>query len=375
MDAAPSAVRLAPTLALVESTPIAHPLVWLTCTTDSRYVRRAVDAQWRRLLVRPRMVVAEVFVALLLVLALVAPEVRGTALVVAAVLVGGVLLAYVKALVGSARRVPAGTQLKVALDGDRLVGEGKAGTTSVRLAAFRRVIVGRHVVLLENRTNSYLAAYPREMFPDGVLEDLRNRIEGASPEAPATTTAPAARPRPGALASYTTGPGYVDRVVSAYVSEVVFAPRRVLVQVLIAVGLFVTGVVLTGGGTAGVVAGLVYVGLGGSVVAWSMWRQRNRFARVLTGQVPVGSTFRAALLSDGVWVEGPAVTGETSYAAYRSVSVRDELVFLRARDTPLYWIYPAQLFPGAALDLLRERIGAAGSATSARKAQTPPSTR
>ena len=95
MDAAPSAVRLAPTLALVESTPIAHPLVWLTCTTDSRYVRRAVDAQWRRLLVRPRMVVGEVFVALLLVLALVAPEVRGTALVVAAVLVGGVLLAYV----------------------------------------------------------------------------------------------------------------------------------------------------------------------------------------------------------------------------------------------------------------------------------------
>ena len=352
-----------------------EPLVWLTCTTDPSYVRRAVNAQWRRLLARPRMVIAEVFVALLLVLALVVPELAGTALVVAAVLVGWVLLAYVKALVGSYRRVPAGTQLKVALDGDRLVGEGKAGTTSVRLAAFRRVIVGRHVVLLENRTNAYLAAYPRELFPDGVLEDLRNRIEGASPEVPARTTAPAALPRPGAVATYTTGPGYVDRVVSAYVSEVVFAPRRVLIQVLMAVGLFVLGVVVAGGGTSGVVAGLVYAGLGASVVGWSMWRQRNRFARVLAGQVPVGSTFRAALLPDGVWVEGPAVTGETSYAAYRSVSVRDELVFLRARDTPLYWIYPAQLFPGASIDLLKERIGAAGSATPARKARTPSSTR
>lgn len=342
--------------------PAAPPesLVWLTCTTGPSYVRRAVDAQWRRLLVRPRMVAAEVFVGLLLVLALVAPEVRSTAFVVAAVLVGGVVLAYVGALVRSRRRVPPGTQLKVALDGDRLVAEGARGTSSVRLAAFRRVIAGRHVVLLENRTNAYLVAYPRELFPDDVLEDLRRRIDGAPQAAP---SAPVGLPRPSAVATYTTGPGYVDRVVRAYVSEVAFAPRRVTVQVVMAVGLFVAGVVVAGGGTGGVVAGLVYVGLGASAVAWSMRRQRNRFARVLAGQVPVGSTFRAALLPDGVWVEGPAVTGETSYGAYRSISVRDELVFLRARDTPLYWIYPAQIFPGANLDLLRQRVG---SATSAR---------
>ena len=69
------------------------------------------------------------------------------------------------------------------------------------------------------------------------------------------------------------------------------------------------------------------------------------------------------------------MTGETSYAAFRAVSVRDELVFLRARDTALFWIYPVQLFPGGSLDLLRERVDAAAAAASTRRAHAPSSTR
>ena len=75
--------------------------------------------------------------------------------------------------------------------------------------------------------------------------------------------------RPGATAFYTTGPEYVDRVVDAYVREVVLAPRRVAVQALVAVVVFVAGVVLGGGGTTGVLVGLVYVG---SSRAWSRGR-------------------------------------------------------------------------------------------------------
>ena len=365
----------------MESPPTAEPPVWLTCTTDASFVRRAVNAQWRRLLVRPRMLVAEGFVALLLVLALVVPEAAATALTVVGVLVAWVLLTYLLAWFRSARSVPAGTELKVAIDGDRIVAQGTRGTTSVRLAAYRRVHAGRHVVLLENRTNSYLAAYPREMFPDAVLEDLRARIADARQEAPPAVLAsrfagvPATPVRPSATAFYTTGPGYVDRVVDAYVREVVLAPRRVAVQALVAVVVFVVGVVLGGGGTTGVLVGLVYVGFVAGVVAWSMRRQRTRFARRLAGQIPVGSTFRAALLPTGVWVEGPLVTGESSYGAFRSVSVRDGLVFLRARDTALFWIYPVQLFPDGSLDLLHERVDAAAAAPSTRGAHAPSSTR
>ena len=63
-----------------------------------------------------------------------------------------------------------------------------------------------------------------------------------------------------------------------------------------------------------------------AVVGWSMRRQ-------IATQVPVGSTFRLALGPDRLWIEGPAITGDSAYGTLRTVRLRGDVVLIRTAQT------------------------------------------
>ncbi|MDC7123155.1 hypothetical protein OMK64_16620 [Cellulomonas fimi] len=86
---------------------------------------------------------------------------------------------------------------------------------------------------------------------------------------------------------------------------------------------------------------------------------RYRMRRQVARMIPAGTTFRAALTPDGIWMQGPLGTALTSYAAYRDVVLCSDVVVVVQRHGRRQVAYPAGLFPGADLDLLRARVAAA----------------
>ncbi|MEZ0446963.1 hypothetical protein [Cellulomonas sp. ICMP 17802] len=351
-----------------------EPLVWTAWTTDASFVRRAVGAQWRHQLRRPQLVVLEVLFGALLLLGVVTRS--GPTIGVVGVVVVLGLTGYVTGRVRTARVLPAGSTIRVAVGDDRLHTQGPLGSAAVRYGVYGRVLVRRRLVLLENRTSKQLVPYPRELFPDTVLAVLQERVRVALPvgaDAPADASPGAARP--GEVVSFTTDAGYVRRLAGAYLREVTFAPVRVaalLATILVGSAVMVA---LTGDPSSGWVAGAIFAAFMVGVMVWVVWRQQVRIVRQLTRQVPAGSVFRAAVGAESLWIEGPAVAGETRWSAFRSVSVRGEFVFLQARESRVRSILPVQLFPGGSLRLVRERVGAAGPATPTVGAQAPSSTR
>lgn len=340
-------------------------------------MRRAVDAQWRHQLSRPPLLVIESLFAALLLLGLVTRS--GVNAVIVGVLVALVLTAYVRGRIRSARVLPPGSRISIALGGDRLHTTGPLGTSAVRLGVYGRVIARRHVILLEHRVTKGVVAYPRALFPDAVLDDLRARVRVAAPvgaELPQEAPVTVGDARPGEVATYVTDSGYIRRLARTYLHEVTLAPARLArVAAVIVVG--AVGMVAVTGPSSGssALVGGTFAGAMVLLLVWVVWRQQVRIVRDLTRQVPVGSVFRAALRPESLWIEGPAVTGETRFGALRAVSVRGEFVFLQARETRLRSIVPVQLFPGDSLDALQERVDAAAVAASTRRAHAPSSTR
>ena len=341
-------------------------------------MRRAVDAQWRHQLSRPALVVIESLFGALLLLGLVTRS--GVNVAIVGVLVALVLTTYARSRIRSARVMPAGSQLSVAVGEDRLHTDGPLGTSAVRLGVYGRVIVRRHLVLLEHRATKRVVPYARRLFPDAVLDDLRERVRVAAPvgtELPQESpTGDAGDAPPGEVATFVTDAGYIRRLARTYLHEVTLAPAR-LAKVALVIIVGAVGMAAVLGSTGSRRPSSPSPSAASWCCCWSGWcgGSRSGIVRNLTRQVPVGSVFRAALRSESLSIEGPAVTGETRFSALRSVSVRGEFVFLQVRETRVRSILPVQLFPGGSLDLLRERVDAAAAAASTRRAHAPSSTR
>lgn len=155
---------------------------------------------------------------------------------------------------------------------------------------------------------------------------------------------------------WTSDAGYVARVSRVLVRQA-FWTRRMLVVVaavlLAVVGLLVVADFDPVAVLVGLVAGLLVVVVLPTVLGWQMRRQFGR-------AIPPGSVFRAAVTSDALWVDGPLGSSSTSYAAYRAVTRREDVVVLQHRHGRMLAALPAALFPGADLDLLQQHIEAAG---------------
>ncbi|GIG21346.1 hypothetical protein Cch01nite_20700 [Cellulomonas chitinilytica] len=324
-------------------------LVWHTYTTDAGYVGRQVRAQYRRLLTTPQgWFLTAVYVVLLVIIAS-APAGMSVMLVpVVAVMAGAVVWGRVR----TGRAIPVGTVVRAALGPHHLHVHGPVvQDVEVRYDAFRRVVVQGRFAVLELRPGRSIVILPLEVLPGPVLDELRARIR----DAPGPEDRPVVpRPEGRFTATYVTDEGFARRFARTGFRQLVLTPRKVAtLAVAVAVG-----VLLASGGHLGSdTVVILVVALG--TVAVLLWSVLARMHRQLVRRVPVGSTYRAGADDTHLWLDGPVVALELTYAGITDVRTRDEVVFLRQRGTGQWIPFPVQVFPGAALDDLRRRVAAA----------------
>jgi hypothetical protein len=163
---------------------------------------------------------------------------------------------------------------------------------------------------------------------------------------------------------WTSDAGYVARVSRVLLRQAYWTRRMVVVVagvLLVVVGLLVLAELDPVAVVSGLVAGLLVVVV---LPAWLGWQMRRQFGRA----IPAGTRFRAAVTPDALWVDGPLGASSTSWAAYRAVTQREDIVVLQHRHGRMLAALPAALFPGADVDLLRQHIEAAtpGAAAAVR---------
>jgi hypothetical protein len=324
-------------------------LVWHKYVTDAGYVRRLVAAQYRHLLTRRRSWWLAAVPVYIVVLAALLPGPQSVVLPLVLMVLVVVGLA-VLVLVRTSRLAPAGTVIGAALGPEGLHLRGPVVTDGqMRYSAYRGVVVRGQFVVLELLAGWGMTVLPLALFPGSLVDELRERIRSA----PAPAQPPVAAGRATAT-SYTTDDGYTRRLTTAWFRQRVLTPGR-----LGAIGLTATGAGLLIGAGTGPGTGIVVVVGFLAVLAVLHGHAFRRDRRRLAALVPVGSVYRADLGDDHLWLAGPIMTFEQSYAAFVDVRTRGEFVFLQQTATRRWVVFPAQLFPGGALRDLRARVVAA----------------
>jgi hypothetical protein len=161
-------------------------------------------------------------------------------------------------------------------------------------------------------------------------------------------------------ASFTADAGYPSRLAPAFFRHISFKPSRWVPWILVAVFLFVIGVVM--GNNVWIIGLAVPIAIG-VTVPLTISRMRRRFARNL----PPGSTIALSLDDDAISLKFPLGSGDTRYAAFQSVLVAGGFVFLRHRASKFYSCLPGELFTPDALNFLRDKIASASAAPVAVK--------
>ncbi|MGY4645094.1 hypothetical protein [Cellulomonas sp. URHB0016] len=341
---------------------IASPpsLEWHTCRTEPGYVGAVTRTQYRHLAGR-RVWLLTALLAVVVAALVVDPGGPSLFLAGAVVVVAGlVVLGYVRAV----RQVPTGTVISAAIGTHHLHVRGPVvKEAEVHYSAFKDVTVRGRLVVLELRSGGQVMVLPLVLFPGPVLDELRRRVRTSqAPGVPSAARAArsGSRAREGRrIATYTTDEGFAQRLTRATFRELVLTPVKL--GVLGAVALVGTAVA----GTKGVVAVMTVVLLLPLAMAAMWWRAYVGLRRRVAADVPAGSTYLAAADDDGLWLAGPVVTTEKRYSEITRVRVRGGFLFLQQRATRTWVVYPAQLFPGSALDDLRERVAAAPGPTAA----------
>jgi sirohydrochlorin ferrochelatase len=322
--------------------------------TDAGYVRRLSAAQYRHLLGRRRSWWLVVLPVCAVVLAAVLPGTQGFVLPVVLTLLVVVGLAGL-GLLRTARLAPAGTVIAAALGPEGLHLRGPVVTDGqMRYSAYREVVVRGQFVVLELRAGRGVSVLPLALFPGSLVDELRERVRSA----PAPAQPPMAAGRPTAT-SYTTDDGYTRRLAIAWFRQRVLTPGR-----LGALGLTAVGAGLLAGAGTGPGTGIVVVAGFLAVLSVLYGHAYRRDRRRLAALVPVGSVYRAELGDDHLWLAGPVMTFEQSYAAFVDVRTRGDFVFLQQLATRRWVVFPAQLFPGGVLRDLRARVVAARPPTA-----------
>lgn len=170
----PSA-RPAPVPVAAASPEASHHVVW---TPDEGYVRRVVRAMFVQI-VLPAVVIGVVLVGVLVVM--LDPSELGVICGSSAfVLVGAFVLVPRLLERRMARQLPAGSRLELALEPEHLFFASPLGAAHLRYELFGRVrAVGRTRRVVRIRQGSTWLFLPRELLPDGALDELARRITAA----------------------------------------------------------------------------------------------------------------------------------------------------------------------------------------------------
>jgi hypothetical protein len=331
----------------------AETLVWNTVTTDAAFPRHVANAQLRMLQAQPGTIVLEVVLAPAILLSL---SDGWLGAVVVLCVVALVALLHVVTRTQLRRLLPAGSVYRAALGANTLLTEAPLGNAALPYGVLGRIRVSRHVVLLQNSRGKQWLPLPREVFPGPVLDELRERIRAAPPAAAVESRGIVAPG--GAAASWTTDPGYPKRVSRALVAESLLTKRCAgTVALLLTAVVALTVAIDAPAGTALMFVGL-FVALLVFVYALTGLSLRRRMAK----QIPTGSTLQVAVGEEHLRIEGPATSGEMSYAAFRGLQVRGDIVLLRTVQAGQFVALPAQLFTEQSLRELRSRIAGADEA-------------
>jgi len=156
----------------------------------------------------------------------------------------------------------------------------------------------------------------------------------------------------GATARWTTDAGYPKRVSRAFVAESLVTKGWARILALLLTGVVVVAVATDA--SAG--TGLMFVALFVALVVFAYVVIGLSLRRRMAKQIPTGSTLQVALGDDRLWFQGPAASGEMSYAAFRGLQVRGDIVLLRTVQAGQFVALPAQLFSEQSLRELRGRI-------------------
>lgn len=158
---------------------------------------------------------------------------------------------------------------------------------------------------------------------------------------------------------YTADAGFAARMARALFR---FGLSRPLVVVLLALIVLITslgGVVVANSlefVLVGALCGLLVGVLIDVLVAVLTFEKTRRRVAVIA---PAGAEYGVGLGESAIRVIAPMSTAEVAYGAFQSAERRGEFVFLRHRSSRLFTVLAAELFPGDALQRLRERIRSA----------------
>ena len=334
--------------------PAAETLVWNTVTTDAAFPRHVANAQLRMLQARPGTIVLEVVLAAAVLLSLTDWRVGA----------GGRALRrrrWSRCCTVMTRRqlrrlLPAGSVYRAALGADTLFTEAPLGNAALPYGVFGRVRVSRHVVLLQNSRGKQWLPLPREVFPGQLLDELQERIRVAPPAAEvrsAERRAAGAVRRPAGRRI----PGYPTRVSRAFVAESLVTKGWARLLALLLTGVVAVAVVTDA--SAG--TGLMFVALFVALVVFVV-RGRRALTASTDGEADPCRQHcsRSRSARTQLWIQRPAaMSGEMSYAAFRGVRVRGDVVLLRTVQAGQFVALPAQLFSEQSLRELRSRIAGA----------------
>ena len=158
---------------------------------------------------------------------------------------------------------------------------------------------------------------------------------------------------------YVTDATFVPRLFRAYVAFRVLRPSSMASLAFIALVAAILGFsVFVGRNVNGLlpfVALVVALGVIVLLYAFILVALRRGMAR----NSPVGTRYAVGLGEDAMRIEGPFVSSEVRYAAFRTVAVKNGFVFLQQRTNKQYSALPIELLPGADLDRLRSAVARA----------------
>jgi hypothetical protein len=153
---------------------------------------------------------------------------------------------------------------------------------------------------------------------------------------------------------YTTEPDYVSRFVRTYFAYRFSRPFTIVVWAVLASSCAILfAVAILGHGRDGsFLTPSLFLAFVIGIYVLSYWSSLRQVGR----QVPVGSVFGIGFRSNTMVIQGPQVTSEVQYSAYRSCLRRGRFVILTRRGSRMTSLLPAELFTDEAFELLRSKV-------------------
>ena len=148
--------------------------------------------------------------------------------------------------------------------------------------------------------------------------------------------------------------GLARRLTRAFFRRTLFSKPTIILGVgLLAIAAFLAFAIQDSVGRTAVI--LVTVILIMAVVGMF----RGQFKAVLAQfqlSAPDGGVLGVKIMDDTLEFVSPLGSSQSSYAAYESISVQDDVVLLKQRASTIVYLSPIELFPGDSVEFIAARI-------------------